>query len=63
VKDGNLWAQPTGQAPATVFAEKEDFFFVKTPEVQLQFKRNDKNEVTGFTLFQGGATVECKKLK
>jgi CubicO group peptidase (beta-lactamase class C family) len=62
VKDGNLWAQPTGQSPSTVFAEKEDFFFVKSPEVQLQFKRNEKNEVTGFTLFQGGATVECKKL-
>jgi CubicO group peptidase (beta-lactamase class C family) len=63
VKDGNLWAQPTGQSPATVYAEKEDFFFVKTPDVQLQFNRNDKKEVTGFTLHQNGMKTECKKIK
>lgn len=63
IKDGNLWAQPTGQSPATVFAEKEDLFFVKSPDVQLKFKRNEKNEITGFTLYQGGVARECKKLK
>jgi CubicO group peptidase (beta-lactamase class C family) len=63
IQDGNLWAKPTGQAPTTVFAEKEDYFFSKSPDVQLQFKRNDKNEVTGFTLFQNGTTRDCKKIK
>jgi CubicO group peptidase (beta-lactamase class C family) len=63
IKDGNLWAEPTGQSPATVFAEKEDIFFVKNPDVQLQFKRNDKNEVTGFNLLQNGTTRDCKKIK
>lgn len=63
IKDGNLLASPTNQTPATVFAEKEDYFFVKKPEVQLQFKRNDNKEITGFTLYQGGAVTECKKIK
>ena len=63
VKDGQLLAEPTGQASATVYAEKEDYFFVKKPDVQLQFTRNDKKEVTGFTLFQNGTTRTCKKIK
>ncbi len=63
VKGGNLYAEPTGQSPAVVFAEKEDYFFVKQPDVQLQFKRNDKKEVTHFILFQNGNEVECKKIK
>lgn len=63
VKDGNLYAVPTGQSPAVVYAEKEDYFFVRQPDVQLQFKRNDKNEVTHFILLQNGSEVECKKIK
>lgn len=63
IKDGQLWAEPTGQNATSVYAEKEDYFFAKSPDVQLQFKRNDKNEVTGFILHQNGQTVDCKKLK
>ena len=63
IKDGQLWAEPTGQKATTVYAEKEDVFYAKSPDVQLQFKRNDKKEVTGFTLHQNGQTVDCRKLK
>ena len=63
IKDGQLWAEPTGQKATTVYAEKEDVFYAKSPDVQLQFKRNDKKEVTGFTLHQNGQTVECRKIK
>lgn len=63
VKDGQLLAEPTGQPSAVVYAEKEDFFFVKSPDLQIQFKRNGQREVTGFILFQNGTTIECKKLQ
>jgi len=63
VKDGLLVAAPTGQSPKELYAEKEDFFFEKTEDVQVEFTRNDKKEVDGFVLHQGGQTVKCKKIK
>ena len=63
VKDGGLVATPTGQSPKTLHAEKEDFFFEKEEDVQVEFIRNDKKEVDGFILHQGGRKIQCKKIK
>ncbi|MEO6549800.1 MAG: serine hydrolase [Ferruginibacter sp.] len=63
IKDGELLASPTGQNPDMLYAEKEDFFFVKTENIQIQFVRNEKDEVNGFTLYQGGGKNPCKKIK
>lgn len=63
VKDGELIASPTGQKDKILYAEKEDFFFTKGENVEVEFTRNDKKEVTGFILHQGGANVPCKKIK
>ena len=63
IKNGELVAAPTGQPESTIHAEKEDFFFVKEQDIQIEFTRNDKKEVAGFILHQGGANVPCKKIK
>ena len=63
VKDGQLLASPTGQPTQTLYAEKNDFFFVKTDDIQVEFTRNDKKEVDGFILHQNGAKIPCKKIK
>jgi len=63
VKDGQLLASPTGQPTQILYAEKNDFFFVKTDDIQVEFTRNDKKEVDGFILHQNGAKVPCKKIK
>lgn len=63
VKDGELVAAPTGQKTDIIYAEKEDFFFVKTQDIQLEFTRNDKKEIDGFILHQNGAKIPCKKIK
>ncbi len=63
IKEGELIALPTGQSESVIHAEKEDFFFVKEQDIQIEFTRNDKKEVTGFILHQGGANVPCKKIK
>jgi CubicO group peptidase (beta-lactamase class C family) len=63
VKDGLLIAAPTGQPSKELYAEKEDFFFEKTEDIQVEFTRNDKKEVDAFVLHQGGQTVKCKKIK
>jgi CubicO group peptidase (beta-lactamase class C family) len=63
LKDGGLIASPTGQPTAVLHAEKEDRFFVTAPEVQLQFTRNEKQEIDGFILYQNGREVKCPKIK
>ncbi|MCW3116985.1 MAG: beta-lactamase [Chitinophagaceae bacterium] len=62
IKDGELLASPTGQSPDILYAEKEDFFFVKTEDIQVEFKRNEKKEIDRFILYQGGAKITCKKI-
>lgn len=61
-KDGALQATPTEQSTKTLYAEREDFFFEKEEDVQVEFTRNDKKEVDGFILHQNGAKISCKKI-
>ncbi len=63
VKDGELMAAPTGQPTNILYAEKQDFFFMKSQDIEIEFTRNDKKEVDGFILNQGGAKITCKKIK
>jgi len=63
LKDGQLVATPTNQSAAVLYAEKEDYFFVKSPEVQLLFTRNEKQEIDGFILYQNGSEKKCVKVK
>jgi len=63
VKDDELMAEPTGQPIAVLFAEKEDFFFLKSPDIQIDFTRDDKKTVNGFILHQNGSNIKCNKIK
>jgi CubicO group peptidase (beta-lactamase class C family) len=62
-KDSVLIATPTGQSDKTLFAEKKDFFFEREEDVQLEFTRNDQNQVDGFVFHQAGHQITCKKIK
>lgn len=63
IKDGELLASPTGQTPDFLYAEKEDFFFIKSDDIQIEFKRNDNKEVNSFILHQNGAKIPCRKIR
>ena len=63
VKNNELVAAPTGQLESVIYALKENLFFVKEQDIQIEFTRNDQKEVTGFILYQGGAKIICKKIK
>lgn len=63
VKNGMLIGQPTGQAESPLFAEKEDFFFLKIVNAQIRFTRNDNREITGIILYQNDREMPGKKIK
>ncbi len=63
VKDGELIAAPTGQPTSVLLAEREDFFFLRSPDIQIDFTRDDKKIVNGFILHQNGNNIKCNKIK
>ena len=63
VKDGELIAAPTGQPTSVLLAEREDFFFLRSPDIQIDFTRDDKKIVDGFILHQNGSNLKCDKIK
>jgi len=63
VSGDGLEATPTGQSPKMIYPEKEDFFFEKAEDIQVEFTKNDQKKVDGFILHQGGAKMPAKKIK
>lgn len=63
IQDSHLRIDLPGRPASTLFAEKEDYFFVRNQHIQLQFTRNDKREVVGLILDQDGEKKSCKKIK
>ena len=61
--NNQLFAQLTGQNALQIFAESELFFFLKVVEAQLQFEKNEKDEVVKLFLLQNGNKLEAKKIK
>jgi CubicO group peptidase (beta-lactamase class C family) len=60
--EGNqLVTQITGQPKVPIFAESETMFFPKVVEAEIEFFKNEKDQVTHLVLHQGGR--ETKALK
>ena len=62
VEDGALHVQATGQPRFPIFAESEDFFFLRVVDAQVTFTRTD-GVVTGLVLHQGGADQPARKIR
>ena len=61
--EGNkLMAQATGRPRMELFAEKENFFFVKEHNAQIEFIK-EQNQVVKLLLFEGGQRIEAQKIK
>jgi CubicO group peptidase (beta-lactamase class C family) len=63
ITDGQLTTQLTGQDPLPVFAEKEDFFFLKVVDAQLQFSRDENGKIIQVSLLQNGNTISALRIK
>ena len=62
--EGNtLKAQATNQPQFDIYAEKENFFFLKVVDAQLEFIKDDSGKVTALILHQNGAKQTGKKVK
>ena len=62
LQDGQLQLQWNTVKPEELFAEKQDFFFVKTYDMQLAFTRNGAGKITGFTAHMGNKAFVYQKV-
>jgi len=61
LEDGKLIGKPEGQEALQLHPEKDDQFFIKEIEAQVNFKRNEKKEINAMTLLQNGRAMSGKK--
>jgi len=63
-KDGEkLMSQASGQSAVELFPESVDNFYMKVAPVKVTFTRDDKGQVTGLVVHQGGRDTPARKIK
>ncbi len=63
-KEGDkLMTQATGQPAFELFPESADKFFLRVVDAKVTFMRDDKGQVTGLVIHQGGREIPGKKIK
>lgn len=60
---GQLWIQPSGQPRSRIYAEKENFFFSKVVDGQVEFIPDASGNIGSIVLYQGGHQMSGKKIK
>jgi CubicO group peptidase (beta-lactamase class C family) len=61
--NGLLQAQATGQGKNALFAEKDNFFFLKVVDAQIEFITGADGKTDHLILYQNGQKVTAKKLE
>jgi hypothetical protein len=59
----HIMAQATGQMRIQLSAQSETEFYCTQAGLEIKFLKNEKGEVTGMKLDQGGQTYTVKKTK
>jgi CubicO group peptidase (beta-lactamase class C family) len=62
-KGNQLFAQATGQSQFELFAENKTSFYLKVVVAQVVFDKNEKGDVTGLILHQGGQDIPGIKIE
>ncbi|HLY70511.1 MAG TPA: serine hydrolase [Puia sp.] len=63
LEDGQLMVQATGQDKNELFAEKENLFFLKFEDMQIEFIRAPDGKVDRLTLYQYSQKANALKIK
>lgn len=62
-ENGQLMVQPSGQGKMEMFAEKEDFFFLKQANAQLEFTKEADGKTYKLIVHQNSQHMPAKKIK
>lgn len=62
-ENGQLFVQATGQGKSAMFAEKENYFFLKLVDAQIEFIKNADGKTERLVLSQGGQQIPAVKIK
>jgi hypothetical protein len=62
LENGLLQAQATGQGKNALFAENDNFFFLKTVDAQVEFITGADGKTDHLVLYQNGQKMTAKKL-
>ena len=60
-REGQLFAQATGQSMFEIFPTSDHSFYFKVVDAQIEFNTDETGKVTGLTLYQGGAAMPGEK--
>jgi CubicO group peptidase (beta-lactamase class C family) len=60
---GQIFAQASNQPKFELFAQKDNYFFLKAIEAAVEFVSNEKGEVEKLILHQGGRKTPAQKIK
>ena len=63
VENGRLWVQASGQPKMQLFAQKENFFFSKDVDGQVEFVIDQTGKIDKLFLFVNGNQIPGKKIK
>ena len=63
LKNGQLFAQATGQQKLPIFPKSEHLFYYKVVDAELEFLSNEEGKVDQIKLYQGGREIIGNKLE
>lgn len=63
LEDGQLIVQAKGDGKAELFAEKENYFFLKMTDTQIEFIKNGTGKISKLIFFDHGQKLEALKIK
>ncbi len=63
LEDGKLMAQATGQGKNEMFAEKDNFFFLKVVDAEVEFTKDVNGKTDKLILHQNGRDMPARKIK
>jgi CubicO group peptidase (beta-lactamase class C family) len=63
LEDGALWIQPQGQPKSRIYPQKENFFFSKVVDGQVEFVPDASGKIVSLLLYQGGHQMPGRKAK
>jgi hypothetical protein len=63
LEDGQLIVQSKADGKDDLFAEKENYFFLKMTDIQIEFTKNETGKISKLIFYDHGQKLEALKIK